>query len=545
MDESRFYTYVEEMVGWFMEQMPVMATFMGVHAYDHLLEDFRQESIEASLVKMKEYLAELQGIDSSDWSKEGKIDHSLVTQLLKDFILKDEVTAPHRRNPGIYLEEIMEGVFALIIKDFAPLEQRLQSLLGRIEEAPRVLEEGRINLQPEQVPRVWAEVALDQARMGPALFLKLLPSMAADFPEVKDKIEAAGRKASEACSDFAVYLEEEVLSTAAGDFAVGEKHFNTLLREKHLVDYDAAELLKTGWRLFNETKAQMKALGQEIDSEQTIETIMQMDKEDHPAAHELLPEYRRAMQAAKDYTIKHRIASIPAGETLRIIETPTFFRPIIPYAAYIQPGIFEETLEGLFLVTPSDEGASPKEQEEKLKGQPYSKIPVTTLHEAYPGHHLQLAWSARQGSIARKLGVMLSTLFIEGWAFYCEELMEELGFIHTPAQRLGRLSDQLWRAARIILDVSLHCRGMEIQEAVNFLVERCGLQPGDALAEVRRYTSTPTQPQSYLMGKLEIQKIIEEYKERFPNASLLEMHDSMLACGSLPPKLMREQLFSS
>ncbi len=241
--------------------------------------------------------------------------------------------------------------------------------------------------------------------------------------------------------------------------------------------------------------------------------------------------------------MEHNIASIPAGETLRIIETPLFLRPIIPYAAYIPPGIFEEKIEGIFMVTPPDENASPEEVEAKLKGQPYSKIPVTVMHEAYPGHHLQLAWAASHGSTARKMGTQLSTLFVEGWAFYCEELMEQLGYVNTPLQRMGRLSDQLWRAARIILDVSLHCRGMSVPEAADFLVRECGLQPADALAEVRRYTVTPTQPQSYLMGKLEILKIIDEYRKLRPGASLRQMHDDILACGSLPPQLMRKQLF--
>jgi len=105
------------------------------------------------------------------------------------------------------------------------------------------------------------------------------------------------------------------------------------------------------------------------------------------------------------------------------------------------------------------------------------------------------------------------TMFIEGWAFYCEELMEQLGYINQPRQRLGRLSDQLWRAARIILDVSLHTGKMTVEEGINFLIDRVGLEKSNATAEIRRYTMSPTQPMSYLIGKLEILKLIEEYKK--------------------------------
>jgi len=545
MNEAQFHALVEEMVRWFLEQSPVLATYMGVHEYDHLLADCRIPAIEARHERIRESLADLQKADPAGWSKESRIDYTLVVQLLKKFILEHEQQAAHLRDPAGYLFEVMEGVFSLIIKEFAPLEQRLQSLAGRVGEVPRVLAEGKSNLQPAKVPPVWGELALEQARMGPALFEGLLPAIAAGFPKLQAELAKLGREAAAACVEYASYLEKELLPAAAGDFAAGEDYFNTLLREQHLVDYDAAALLETGRRLFNETRSAMEDLARQIDPSLTIEEILERNKENHPAADDLLSEYRRAMEAARSYTVEHNIASLPAGETLRIIETPQFLRPIIPYAAYMPSGIFEEKLEGIFMVTPPDENASPEEIEAKLKGQPYSKIPVTAIHEAYPGHHLQLSWAASRGSTARKMGAQLSTLFVEGWAFYCEELMEQLGYINTPLQRLGRLSDQLWRAARIILDVSLHCRGMSVAEAVNFLVKECGLQPADALAEVRRYTVTPTQPQSYLMGKLEILKIIDEYKKLWPGASLRQMHDDILACGSLPPQLMRRQLFSS
>lgn len=212
------------------------------------------------------------------------------------------------------------------------------------------------------------------------------------------------------------------------------------------------------------------------------------------------------------------------------------------YAAYMPPGILEEKQEGLFLVTPVDVDMPPEAQEEKLKGHYWAKLPVVALHEGYPGHHLQLVWANQCGTLPRRMGSFLSTLFVEGWAFYCEELMEELGYIAEPMQRLGRLSAQLWRAARIILDVSLHTKGMAVEEAVDFMVERVGLERSNALAEVRRYTGSPTQPQSYLMGKLALLELVEEFKAANPGAAMKELHDTILACGSLPPRLMRQRL---
>jgi uncharacterized protein (DUF885 family) len=309
-----------------------------------------------------------------------------------------------------------------------------------------------------------------------------------------------------------------------------------------MVDYDADELLEIGWAQLHSTRTQMEAVAREIDPGRSAKDLLNQAKGDHPSAEGLLDAYREQMATIRQYVIDHDIATIPPGETLRIVETPSYLRPILPYAAYMRPGIFEQKQEGIFIVTPVDPAAPAEEQEQKLRGHSWSKLPVTALHEAYPGHHLQLVWANRQETIPRRMGSFLATLFIEGWAFYCEELLEQMGYIAKPVQRLGRLNDQLWRAARIILDVSLHTRGMSVDEAVQFLVQEAGLEPTNALAEVRRYTQTPTQPQSYLMGKLAILELVADYRRARPEASLRQVHDALLGSGSLPPRLMRLRL---
>jgi len=320
--------------------------------------------------------------------------------------------------------------------------------------------------------------------------------------------------------------------------------FEELVHENHMLDYSAEEVLKVGWRLFEETDKKMTELAQRIDRGKTARELLEVAKADHPKADELLDVYRREMARARQFVVSHDIVTIPAGESLKIEPTPPFLRGTIPYAAYMMPGPLEKVQQGVFLVTPVDPHSSKEEQEEKLRGHYYGKLPVTALHEAYPGHHVQLVYANGVGSLPRKLGAFISTLFIEGWAFYCEELMEQLGYIDQPLQRLGRLSDQLWRAARIILDVSLHTQKMTVEQGIDFLVERAGLERSNARAEVRRYTSSPTQPMSYLIGKLEIVKLINEYKKSHPQASLKEVHDAVLSCGSLPPRLMRERLLA-
>jgi uncharacterized protein (DUF885 family) len=541
--QAEFYKTADEWFYRLLERDPVAATQVGEHRWDDRLPDRNLDALQEEHDYMVRARDALDAIDTAGFSPDARIDHTLMVHLVKSFIRQYEKRRLHLRDPGYYVNDAMTGVFVLIMKEFAPLPDRLRAVLARMEQIPRLLGEARHNIVPADVPEVWALVALEQARQAPALLSGMLPAMAAKAaPQLETGFRQTGARASEAALAFAGYLEQQVLGVAGGDFAAGQEVFDEMLREDHMVDYDAGELLDTGRRLFGETEDRLAAVAREIDPSISVTQVLERAKSDHPTAEGLLKAYEDAMQAARRYVLDHDIATIPSGETLRVIETPEYLRPLLPYAAYMPPGILEEQQDGFFLVTPVDPSAAPEEQEARLKGHSYAKLPVTALHEAYPGHHLQLVWANRQKTIPRRLGSFLSSLFIEGWAFYCEELMEEVGYISAPLQRLGRLKDQLWRAARIIIDVSLHTRGMSVDEAVDFLVEKCRLERANAAAEVRRYTGSPTQPQSYLMGKLAIMDLIEGYRRANPATSLRQMHDAILGCGSLPPRLMRECL---
>jgi len=541
--ESTFYHWAEEWLYRLLELNPVAATQLGDHRWDDRLAAYSPEAIQNEHQEIRAALAVVQAMDPTGFGPEARIDHTLITHILQAFIRQYERRRLVWRDPGAYLSQVLGGVVVLIIKEFAPLPERLHAALGRVREAARVLREGQANLIPSKVPKVWAEVALEQAQQAAGLFAGFLPSLAAGAaPDLQTDLAEAGQAAAQAVEAYIKYLQDELIPQASGDFAAGRELFDEILREEHLVDYDAEQLLATGWEQFRQTRVQMEAVAREIDPRKTVQEILEEAKSDHPTAEGLLAAYETAMAQARQYVVEHDIATIPAGESLRIIETPAYLRPLIPYAGYMPAGILEERQEGIFVVTPVDPAAPAEEQEQKLKGHYYAKLPVTALHEAYPGHHLQLVWSNQRETIPRRMASFLSTLFVEGWAFYCEELMEQLGYIATPLQRLGRLSDQLWRAARIILDVSLHTRGMSVDEGVDLLVKECQLERTNALAEVRWYTQSPTVPQSYLMGKLQIVELVADYRRAHPEASLRQTHDAILGCGSLPPRLMRRRL---
>jgi len=544
-DQAEFYREADRFIERFMEEEPVAATHLGDHRFDDRLADYSKAALERQRRGIRDAIQSFEGFDTAGFDVDARIDHRLMLQIARSALRNFEQLKGHIRNPGTYCQECLGGVFMLVIKDFAPLEERLEKALGRLRAIPGVLSRGKENINPAEVPPVWNDVALESAQQGLGLFSMLIPALAQQTPKLAPALNEASQAAAQAMEEYVRFLKEEVAGKAQGEFAVGQQLFEEMLRDDHMLDYSAEELLQKGWSLFEDTQAQMEKLASEIGAGKTVKELLEEAKSDHPQAEELLDVYRREMARAREFVAEHGIVSIPENESLRIEPTPPFLRGIIPYAAYMMPGPLEKKQEGIFVVTPVDPQSPREQQEEKLRGQNYAKIPVTALHEAYPGHHLQLVYANTVGSLPRKLGGFISTLFIEGWAFYCEELMEQLGFIDQPMQRLGRLTDQLWRAARIILDVSLHTGKMTVEEGIDFLVEKAGLERSNAQAEIRRYTMSPTQPMSYLIGKLEIMKVIDEYKARHPEASLKEVHDAVLSCGSLPPRLLRERLFGN
>jgi uncharacterized protein (DUF885 family) len=223
-----------------------------------------------------------------------------------------------------------------------------------------------------------------------------------------------------------------------------------------------------------------------------------------------------------------------------VVDTPEFERTTIT-AAYDEPPPFDSVTKGLFFVTPVDRSLPAREQEEMLRENDWGDIVNTSVHEAYPGHHLQLSFARRHPSPIRKASA--PAILEEGWALYCEELMAELGY-YTDEQRLMQLEWTLVRAARILIDVGLHTRGMTFDEAVLVLTDKVHLEHELAVSEVKRYTMSPTQPLSYLVGREMIFRLRDRYKEREKERfTLKRFHAEILSRGGIAPGLIGQEMF--
>ncbi|MFH1688652.1 MAG: DUF885 domain-containing protein [Candidatus Eisenbacteria bacterium] len=533
-----FDKIVEDYVSTLLVDYPVMATFLGVHDRDGELGEFGVDAQQEKNDHLKSLLRDLSALSLEGESVEVRVDAAALRASLRLAVFEYEQLRTHELKPYEYVGTALSGCNELVLGDFAPLPDRARSLLGRLKQIPDVLDAMRENIK--ESPAVFATVGAEIARGGVGFVKAVIPGIGEEVPQLRAELAGAGGAAGEAFEGAAGYLEG-LAEKSEVPFHVGRERYEWLAREYHMLDMDSAELRDLGRRMLVETTKNMEDVAREIDADRTTSEIMDDLKSDHPPAASLRQHYASEMARARDFVLEHDLVTIPDDEELEVIDTPVFLRKILPYAAYHPAGPFEKKQRGLFYVTPADESLSPEDQEKQLRGHSVHTIPVIALHEAYPGHHLQLVRSNLNHRKVRKL--LWNTVFIEGWALYCEEMMKDAGFYTDARTRLGQLKETRWRAARVVVDVGLQLGEMSVDDAIEFMISEVGLERINATAEVKRYTGNPTQPSSYLVGKLAILSIRERYEARAGAAfDLKTFHDELLDTGSIQPALVETTL---
>ncbi len=550
---KEFNNLVNEILEFRWKDSPVEATFSGIHKYDDQLDKTDPMSRKRHLKKTKDYLKKLNRFSSdpkrrakkAKLSKDEEMDLRILRDSLRVEIAEEEEIRWLKRHAWIYPYTALMGCWVLILRDFAPLNQRMKSLLGRLKQVPRFIKEGQKNLtKGRDIPKIWTQVAIETTIGGKEFFKQMIPHFAEKVPSLTKRLLAANEKALLAFDRYEEFLRKRLLPRSKGRFAIGEKFYNFLLSVHHQLPYTAGDLLFVGNQIIKQTQAEMRFLAKKIDPKKSWTKIVADLKKKHPSKDDLLRFYEKEMARARDFVKRKDLVTIPKGESLSVMETPVFERNTIPYGAYMPPAPFEKRQEGFFWVTPINEKLPSKQQEEQLQGHNSYVAVITALHEAYPGHHLQLVHCNKIKSKVRR--EFATSLFAEGWALYCEELMYDKGFYTKPETRVLQLKDQLWRACRVVIDVGLHTNRMSFNKAVDMLVDVAKLEKTNAIAEVKRYTYTPTQPMTYILGKMEILKLRDDFKKLKGKAfNLKKFHDQLLSYGTIPIQMVRDRMLES
>ena len=504
---------------------PTEATALGRHEHDRRLEDLTAAGLDGFARRLAELRRRVAAVDPVD--EEEAVDRDALAAGIADGLFVAEVERPWRRNPFEAATAVPASLLLLVARDFAPLVERLASAAERLEQAPRFLAQAR-QLLDEPCPALWRQMAVAAARGGAGFLSGTLAPLAAGTPEA-ERVAAAAAGAGAALHDFAGWLEGEHADRFPDDapFAIGEAAQARKLREVHCFDTSPAGFVEVGEAQIQEITAAMAEHAGKLGADDWSAKLDQL-KAHHPDVEGLLPAYRRELDRLEAFVFEHDLATDPRA-TARIEPTPEFLRPVMGYAAYLPAGPFDPRQQGYFWVTPPPD-------EDGLRDHFFAMIPAVAAHEGYPGHHLQLTSVNRLESVTRR--AIRSPVMVEGWGLYTEQLMADVGYYDDEA-RLAQLLMRLLRALRIVLDMQLQSGELSYEAAVARAVSVGRVSESTARSEVARYSMTPTQPFSYLIGCLELERLRAASQARLGDAfRLRRFHDRVLSYGNIPPTLV-------
>ncbi len=536
--DDRLYDLVESHFRRVVEADPTYATHLGIHAWDDRLADPSREHVLADIASDKAHLAAMEALDPAGLSAEARFERGLELHHVRLAVYRaDTIRLWERRSTGA--SALGDSLFPLFTRDFAPLAERLSAVAGRLEAAPRFLAGYRTRAVVPQVAP-WLHIELNASANLPRFLDEIVAAAEASGVHVP---AAEGRRLVRAVATAKTAIEDQVewihelLPGATSTWPLGRERYGELLALRAFDGLDADAILEIGWQQLERNHADRADAAHEIDPTATETEVVERVKDDHPETFEqALEEYGVAMRRARRHLIEREIVTIPTDERVEVIATPPYLRGVMPFAAYFEPARWDPSPVGIYVVTPSVDG-DPGAMREHYR----ASISNTSIHEAYPGHHLQLAMAARHPSLTR--AQVEAPEFVEGWGMYSEQMMREQRFDDGPAFRVALATDAIWRAARIVLDVRMHRGEVSIEEAAAFLTEQTGFESPNAMAEARRYTYTPTYNLSYLLGKVLLLGLREEEERRLGSAfSLRVFHDALLRHGSLPVSFHRRAL---
>ncbi len=522
---------------------PTLASSLGLTGYDDLLDDLSATAFELRESDWAAFLARFAALPDTELSADERIDRDLAIAMLRGRLVLAEWQG-WRRDPLVYSGPISNGLFTLFLHRLRPEEDLVEAACARLALAPALLEHGHANLDPALAHPIIVNRGLASARSTARYVRELLPAEAT-APELRDRLRAAGEPVAEALDRWAAFLGA-FANEAHGSWVFGEQRYSAILGEREALPYDARGLRDLGRREFDRLDAEMRALADRIAGTPDWHEVIARANKDHPLTEEAMRQvYEVWTERARDFLAHEGLVSLPEGEHCAVEPSPVFQRPVLGVASYMAPPAFSDSLTGHFFVPYAPDGASPEEIDSRLENNNHGGIPTTAVHEAYPGHHWHLVMRRIH---APKLRRVLSTpYFNEGWALYAERVMRERGFFGDPLQELYHLEATIFRAARIIIDTSLHLGEMTFEEGVDFLVERLAMPEPTARAEIGRYAWWPTQASAYLTGCLAILDIRTRWLAKrglgdtaiadLDPAVLRTFHDDLARSGSLPPGL--------
>ena len=520
---------------------PVVATDAGIHTFDDQLPNFDPDVLKANDQQDREFRSRFRSFDPATLNQDESLDRMVALANLERSIADSETIRPWQRNPGPYVATVIQGIYSLIEREHAPFEERMRSMLSRLRQAPAVLRQAQTNLT-DDTPPIFAVSALQHMEGAISFLETTIPELARQVPKLEKEIIQANQSTLAAFAEYKNTVGR-LAQEGQGQFPVGKDYYNFLLRDHHLLSLDCDELLELGQQSIAEIQSDLEATARQIDPNKNWLEITDELKRDHPPTEGVLDMYTQEVALSKAFIIDKDLVTVPKDEGFWVSWVPPFMWATLPFHASYPPRPFEKDNKGFWRITPPDPNTSPEEQEQKLRGHNRWNARALAMHEGYPGHHMHFCRVKLLPSKIRRQ--FWDPVFTEGWALYTEDLMWESGFFEDPRGRLIQLVNALWRAVRVVAGVSLHTRGMSLQQSVDMLVNISQLGRINATIETNRFAATPTYTVSYHLGKVLIKRLRQAYKTKKGNAFDLKVfHDQLLSYGAISPDIVRQLMLA-
>jgi uncharacterized protein (DUF885 family) len=552
--ETTFAALAERIVDEVLARDPVAATWLGEHRYDGRLPDLSQESVDETLIVVDQALSAVDQIDDVALGTVSAVDLEILRTALTGQRFALGTLRPHTWDP--LLANPGTAIHLLLSREFAPLEERLESVASRLDAVPESLAVARETL--EEMPRVHLETAIGQfegtqAMLGPALEGEL-----DGVPTMRSRVAPARDAAAAAIDAHLGWLRDRLDSgLATGDPRLGAEKYAAKLwttLDAHLTPDDVLHRAESDLARIEGDIARAAAayLGEEVpppdDAGALVRRALDAVAADGTVTNDtVLDLCRAAFDSTRAFVESNDLVTV-FDIPMEIIEMPEIHRGVA--VAYCDaPGPLETTpLPTYFAVSPTPSDWVPSRVESFFREYNSHMVHNLTIHEAMPGHVLQLGHSRRYASPTRVRQAFSSGPFAEGWAVYAEALMAERGYDagtgeqQALAVRLQQLKMQLRMTINAILDVRVHTRGMTEDEGMRLMQVRGHQEEGEAVGKWRRALLTSCQLSTYYVGYIAVNDIVLDLRAGTPGWTDRALHDAVLAHGSPPPRHLRTLL---
>jgi len=513
----------------FVRRNPVTASWMGDHQFDGFLPEAGAEAVERNISFLREMRHNFASLPENELSLDEQIDREAILQLIDQQLSWDDDLCRWKSGRDLAMN-IGDSIFLLYVRDYAPLPERVKSIISRLRSVPAFLMSGRTLFQ--RVPALYGEIYLDSARNLPGFIDTIENSTGQQISSaLHNDYKNAASEAKRALAEFSHWLKHAILPKTVHEWSLDPNGFQALLAGKRL-GLNQNEILELGKKVIQTAGEKLEnlsclILGVTTGSATGARAEVQKKIRNHaPKNFELsLESFREALDRSRTFVETSGFATVPEHEELEVIETPEFMAHLIPFSAYIGPEKTAGTQKGTYLLTRSQSDGS--------TGYNFADIINCAIHEGYPGHHLQLA--AQNLHPGRMRSFCESIELIEGWASYCQNQVRELGFETSAESMFAHANEEVFNAARLITDVNMQTRTWNFNEAVSFLMDQTKIDRNSAVAEIKRQTQSPGSQISSITGEFLLRQIKQDLQQRFKgDFSERSFHDMVLYQGSLP-----------